>query len=60
MKDKLNHFPSASSLMLDLRSSECVTSFTFVNMILIPYSALDKLPDSVLPSADLVLLFYSE
>lgn len=42
MRDKLNHFPSASSLMLDLRSSECVTSFTFINTILIPYSALDK------------------
>lgn len=42
MSDKLNHFPSASTLMLDLRCSECITSFTFINTIWIPYSALDK------------------
>lgn len=42
MSDKLNHFPSASTLILDLKSSECITSFTFINMIWISYSALDK------------------
>lgn len=42
MRDKLNHFPSASYLMSDLRSSERVTSFTFINMIWVPHGALDK------------------